>query len=548
MIDFQDVDLPNLEKSIVELPTDMRQDLAESGRNDLYFFAKAILGYKDMRPSAHGALCHFVNANPGRFKLMLMPRDHYKTSVITVGGGMQVAVRDPNQRILIANESSTNAERFLRIIRQHCEQNRIFRTLYSQIIPKDTRKVRWNDSELDFVRQDIYPEPTFDTIGMTGAFTSRHYSHMIFDDLISEEAVKSEKVMQDVINRMSGVLALLTKPEYDTFWVVGTRWALHDIYSHMMKMYGPRLVKFIRAAIENGEPIFPELMSLETLALKRSIMGEYKFSCLMMNNPRNAELQDLNVDDLKFFSLSADGKRVQLYGKDGLPERSVAIEDLDVTCTVDPASAEKLKNDRNAITVTGTTPHGQAIVLEAWGKRCSPLEVIEKMFEIKTRWNPRVYGIEDVAYQKVLKHFVREEAKRRGLYLNIVPVKPGGRNKQHVRGLQPIMATGRLYIDPTSHILRQELADFPLGEHDDVADSLALHQQLWRGLMSPERWAKYKESENKLIKGILGRDITEEELLQRAGVPKRAPLESDEDQPPVHPLGPAWIDYSMPAA
>lgn len=543
MVDFADVDLPNLDKHIVEMPVDLRRDLAEMGRRNLFFFDKAILGYKDMTDGAHGALCTFLDHNGVRFKLILMPRDHYKTSVVTIGGGLQTAIKNPNERILIANESSTNAERFLRAIRTHCESNRIFRALYSQVIPKDFRKVRWNDSELDFVRQEVFPEPTFDTIGMGGAFVSRHYSHMIFDDLISEEAVKSEKVMKDTINRMNGILALLTKPELDTFWVVGTRWALHDIYSDIIKKYGKKIAKFIRAAIEDGEPIFPELMTLETLALKRQIMGEYKFSCLMMNNPRNQELQDLNVDDLKFHGVSSDGEHVTLYDREGNVERVLRVDQLDITCIVDPASSEKTKDDRNAITVTGVSPWGEAIVLEAWGRRCSPLDVIEKMFEIKQRWAPRVYGIEDVAYQKVLKHFVRDEARRRGLYLNIVPVKPGGKNKSHIRGLQPIMATGRLYVDPTQHLLRQELADYPLGQYDDVADSLALHQQLWRGIMSPERWERYKKSEQALIKGTIGRDVEEVELRARAMMPKRPPLEADDEATPVV-LGPAWIDYT----
>jgi hypothetical protein len=85
MIDFQDVDLPDLDKTIVEMPQDIRQDLAETGRNNLYFFSKAILGFKDVRPGPHGALCRFLDDHPSRFKLVLMPRDHYKTSVVTIG-------------------------------------------------------------------------------------------------------------------------------------------------------------------------------------------------------------------------------------------------------------------------------------------------------------------------------------------------------------------------------------------------------------------------------------------------------------------------------
>jgi predicted phage terminase large subunit-like protein len=301
---------------------------------------------------------------------------------------------------------------------------------------------------------------------------------------------------------MSSALSLLVNPGIDSIWLVGTRWALWDVYSEWMKVYGDKLGRLVRAVIEDGEPIWPERFTPEVIALKRQAYGdEYKFSCLMMNNPRNPELQDLNVEDFKFWSWSGD-KRVALFDKNGLEVDRWDLSDLDITCTVDLAAAEKITSDRNAITTVGVSPKNQAIVLDAWGKRCTPLEVIQKLFSVHRRFHPRVYGIEDVGYQKSLKDFVREAAKDAGIYLNVVPVKPGGKGKPHIKGLQPLMATGRIFIHPTQHLLRNEAADYPLGEHDDVLDSLALHQQLFRSSMSQERWAKYKESERKLLHAL----------------------------------------------
>jgi predicted phage terminase large subunit-like protein len=272
--------------------------------------------------------------------------------------------------------------------------------------------------------------------------------------------------------------------------------------SEWMKVFGDDLGRLVRAVIENDEPIWPERFTPEVIALKRRAYGdEYKFSCLMMNNPRNPELQDLNVEDFRFWSWVGED-RVALFDKNGNEVDRWYLSDLDITCTVDPAPAEKVNSDRNAVTTVGTSPKNQAIVLDAWGKRCTPLVLIQKLFQVNRRFRPRVYGIEDVNYQKALKHFLRQAAGEAGLYFNVVPVKPGGKDKVHIRGLQPIMATGRLYIHPTQNILRNEAADYPLGEHDDVLDSLALHQQLFRGQMSQERWAKYKESERKLLRSL----------------------------------------------
>lgn len=501
-----DVDLPELDSTITQLPADMRADLAELGKHDLYWFNKAVLKHRDLTKGCHGPICVYFDSNAGQFKLALYPRDHLKTHCITIAGCLQRGVRNPNERILILNESATNAERMLSSIQAHCESNRVFRALYSSVIPKDTRKVRWNQKEMDFVRDEIYPEPTFDTIGMTGAFTSRHYSHICIDDPISDNALDSEKVMAESIERLKGCLDLLTDPEKDTIWIVGTRWAIHDVYSWFEKTLGKRLTRMIRGAIEDGQPIWPERFSLETLALKRAVLGEYKWSTQQMNNPRNAELQDVNVDDLKFWRWGIEQDTVELLGRDGQVEESWPLHKLDVVTTVDLAMSEKQKSDRNAVVTCGITPTARCIVLDAWGKRCTPLQVVEKLFEVQKAFHPRVFGIEGVAYQKALKYFVMAEGLRRDTYIRVEDLRAPGQHKKHIRSIQPIAATGRLYMLPTQMLLRQELADYPLGEHDDVADALGLQSQLWRGQMSPERWEKLQKQQELMVRQVMAKE------------------------------------------
>jgi hypothetical protein len=132
-----------------------------------------------------------------------------------------------------------------------------------------------------------------------------------------------------------------------------------------------------------------------------------------------------------------------------------------------------------------------------------------------------VFGIEGVAYQKAFKYFLKAECERRGVYMSMMelkslPSKRGtGNNSKftRIRGLQPVVATGRAYVLPTMHVLRNELADFPLGEHDDVIDALAMQLQMWRGLLSPERLERYKQSEKRLIARIMQSDGMPEPVM-----------------------------------
>lgn len=532
-------DIPFLDPSIERLDSEMREDLAETGRSSLFWFNRAVMGFRDLTEGCHGPLCEFADQNQKQFKLFLMPRDHLKTSTLTIGGTMQRQCRNKEHRQLIRNEMATNSQHFLRSIRQHAEKNRVFRALYSDLIPKDTRKVRWNDSELDFNREGNYPEPSIEAIGMTGAATSRHYTHITYDDPISEEAVKSEKVMQDTINRMSTSLDLLVRQELDTIWLVGTRWALWDIYSVWMDTFGDKLGRIVRSIIEDDQIIWPERFTAEGIALKRGLLGEYLFSCTQMNNPRNAELQDLNVDDFRFWAWDGDN-HVILFGRNGEQLDRWRLDQLDITTTVDLAPAETVTSDRNAVVTVGCSPKGQAIVLDTFAKRCTPLDVIRHMFYVRKRFKPRAFGIEETGYQKAMKWIVKELASESGVYLNVVPVKPGGKGKPHIRGIQPLMATGRLYVHPCQHILRNEAADYPLGEHDDVLDALALQLQLFVGQMRPEKWAKYKASEQKLLRVLQGkaRDPGAPTdgrglILTPAQAAKRGVLDIDDDEEDV---------------
>lgn len=513
-------DIPRIDDTIASAPEDIRRDLAQAAANNLFLFCKGVLGYNDLTERCHGPLCAWHDENPSRFKLTLIPRGHLKTTCITIGKNLQKVVRNPESRILLANEVASNAQKFLLAIRAHAESNRRFRALYSHIIPIEP-KSSWSQESLTFVRRGVYPTPTLTAMGMTGAMTSQHYTHLNLDDLISEEAVKSQLVMQDVITRISKLFSLMDDPGHDTIDLVGTRWAFYDVYTYFMERFGDKLARFIRAAIEDGEPIWPERFSLETLADIRNDphMGEYNFSCQYMNNPRNTEVQNFNVKDLKFWRMGSDEETVVLYDYHGEIEKVLPLDELDITTTVDVRYGEKLDSDRDAIVTCGTTTEGDAIVLDTYGKRSDPLQVVAHLIHLLKRFNVRCIGVQKVGYEMSLKYHLQAECERQGVYANVVPVKPGGPAKSHIRGLQPIAATGHLYILPTQHILRTELSEYPLGQHDDVADALALQLQLWRGLLSPDRMRRYKESEARLLRSLDGRggrsvavDLTPSEL------------------------------------
>lgn len=225
-----------------------------------------------------------------------------------------------------------------------------------------------------------------------------------------------------------------------------------------------------------------------------------------MNNPRDEALQDFNTRDLRFWMYLPQGELalVDPYTKEpSIVEPSA----LDVVITVDLAVAEKITSDRNAVVVSATTPAGDVVVLEAWAKRCPPNEVLETIFRFSKKYHPRVVGVESVAYQKVFAYMLAQEALRRDHWLRIEPLPARGKKEQRIRGLQPVAALGHLYLNAQHHELRDELAAFPLGKHDDLVDALAYGLQLWRGTTNSKKWLAGQKEVNRLLRRIDGYGI-----------------------------------------
>lgn len=503
---MQDQDLPELDESLTTLPKDFRDNLAEKAMNDLWYMAYGILGYRKLTPQVHGGLCLFLSDNTSQFRLVLYPRDHFKTTLATISDTIRLTCRNPELRVLIANETALNAERFLSAIEWQWENNRVLRTLFSSLVP-DTRKVRWNKREMELRRQGSYPEPTVDTIGAGGAVTSRHYNHIKLDDIISKEAADSSDVMRGMINWMDNIIALLVEPRFDRVDLIGTRWAFFDIYSDFEKAHSLLISKYIRGAIEKGQPIFPELMTLEILDAIRE-KNPYLYSCQYANNPRDPAIQDFNIKWVKRYHFSQRGDHLVI--KEGEETLVIPIKSLDIVITIDPAISERSSGDRTAIVVCGVDPDGRVFVLDVVAERINPLQMFDHIFKLAEKWTPRVVGIEGVAYQKAIKYFLKDEMERRGKWLPIQELKVDtSRSKEtRIRGLQPVVSTGRLFVRTSHQMLLDELDEFPLGEHDDIVDALAAQMNIWRGAVSKSRMEEFEKVEKLHLASLRNRSIT----------------------------------------
>ena len=157
-------------------------------------------------------------------------------------------------------------------------------------------------------------------------------------------------------------------------------------------------------------------------------------------------------------------------------------EDLDqnfnIFMTIDPALSIEKTADYSAIVVGGFTKDEKIYILDIFRERVQSQDLINQIFSMAEKWNPRLIGLEVVAFQKVLQYNIQSEMRLRGKYLPLIELKRDSSESKEmrIRGLQPKYETKSVY-HPRQHQnlfdLEFELLRFPRGQTDDIIDAEA---------------------------------------------------------------------------
>jgi len=127
--------------------------------------------------------------------------------------------------------------------------------------------------------------------------------------LTTLEAANSEVVMQDAIDWHKASRALFDDPDKGLEFMLGTKWAIHDLYSSI-EADDPTVSIVKRSVVEldkNGDmkPIFPEMFSLATIERLKKEFGVL-FPLLYMNSVLDPALVDFDEADLRLYRMVDD--------------------------------------------------------------------------------------------------------------------------------------------------------------------------------------------------------------------------------------------------
>lgn len=440
------------------------EEVRDACRTSLHFLCTQFLKYKDW-DLVHDDTEKFLS-RPSMKKALLLPRDHLKTSMVTIGKSIQFILLNPDVRILIANQIWDFSRKILSEIKGHLEDKSDLPKVFGQFVSHS-----WTaDSIIVKQRTKSLKEPTIMTTGVEAENTGGHYDKIFLDDLMGHQNCQTPEQREKAKRFRRSMIALL-EPGGEII-DIGTRWHNDDTFSEIIEKEMAYYDIMTRKIVENGKLIFPKKFNKKFDKVKKNwihvdepcldyvdhlkaSMTSAEFSAQYMNEPIDEENQIFKPSYFKYYNRR--------------PDR------LFIGMTIDPAISEKQSSDYFAIDVSGMDENYNIYKLDYLRGHWKVAESIDNIFTTYLKWHPSVIGLETVAYQKALKSWLEEKMRERGIHFPITEFQRNTHESKEfrIKALEPFYREGKVFHADwmRNHDMEQELLQFPKGKHDDLIDA-----------------------------------------------------------------------------
>lgn len=293
------------------------QDAKQLAERNLFYFIDGILGtepgFEQLSPVLHKEMCRFLQNPLQKRKLMLVPRDHFKSTLLK-GMVLHFLIQPENHNIyfpgmkgtdtciLIGFDAIENAKKFFSVIKGVIEHHKAFKNFWPHVEPME--RSRWTQEQITVKRSVNYGEATVEAVSINSPVASRHVDALFLDDIFTFRAMHEPPTAEKTILWHKSIVSVLRKTNHSFIIVAGTPWAQNDVYNDIINNM-PDYQLYHRACIENGKPIFPERYSLEDLIqIQQRFEGTGLFELNYMCDHAGGVLSDFKKAWFKRFAFA----------------------------------------------------------------------------------------------------------------------------------------------------------------------------------------------------------------------------------------------------
>lgn len=444
--------------------------LAKLGRKSLFFLLTHLLNRKDADNDFVFERCLEVEKNPDGY-LDLWARSHYKSTIITFAKTIQDVLNNPEETIGIFSHTKSIARAFLSQIKTELQTNETLKEVYDDVLYSNPEKdsPRWSiDNGIIVKRKSNPKEATIEAWGLVdGQPTSRHYSKIIYDDVVTLESVTTPEQIKKTTDAWAMSLNLGSN---DTVYrYIGTRYHLNDTYAEIMRRGAaiPRIIPATKDGKVEGETVF---LSREQLDEKYKTMGSYIFGAQMLQNPIADEAQSFKPEWIQFWAETNTGN----------------FAGFNKYILVDPAGEKKKGSDYTVMVVIGLGSDSNYYLIHGVRDRLNLTEKAKLLLQLHRDYQPVAVGYEKYGMQADVE-YIKEVQGRENYHFKIIELGGIIPKNDRIRRLIPLFENGQfflpakdLFIDSsgktqnfTSLFLNDEYSSFPVSLHDDMLDCIA---------------------------------------------------------------------------
>ena len=359
---------------------------------------------------------------------------------------------NPKLKIIQATNNAELAVRFGRKAKTLMEQQE-YRDIFNTRLREDSQAAgKWETAQ----GGEYY------AAGVGGSITGRGADLLIIDDPHSEQDALNAASYDRVYEWYTSGPRQRLQPG-GRIIVVMTRWSVADLTGKLIKgQKEPKadqweVIEF-PAILPSGNPVWPGYWKLEELEAVKASVSVQKWNAQYQQNPTSEEGAIIKKDWWK------------KWPKDKLPPLAHVIQSYDT------AFMKKETADFSAITTWGVfypnedESEAHLILVDSVKDRYEFPELRKKAKEQYDYWKPESVIVEAKASGLPLTY----ELRKMGIpVINFTPSK-GNDKHTRVNSVAPLFEAGMIWAPDRKFAdeVIDECAAFPLGEHDDLVDSM----------------------------------------------------------------------------
>jgi len=472
-------------------PNGIRREL---GQIDICFFARAYYpqyftsAIPDFHLEMYDLMETIVNGKGGNKVAIASPRGSAKTTLWDFILPLWCALYRKKRFIILISDSSGQAESYLGNIKEEIAGN--------EAIIQDFGKLQGSTWRMDeiLLKNDVKLAAKGSGKAIRGLKHKNFRPDLfIIDDAENDENVESEDQRKKLESWFDKAISKAGDEKTDII-VIGTILHYDSLLSKLLRRPGFKTKKYQGVISESHsglwaewERLYTNLDDINRVETARSFYEQNKEELLngvQVLWPEKVTYYDYRVmiidEGIASFNSEVQNEPInpadcpiredEIVYYDALPDLSKCA----IVGAVDPSMGKTRRSDKSAIAIIAKDEAGYMYVIESDGKRRHPDIIINDILGYAVQYPFQQFGCETVQFQELFAHNLRQASAKRGVYLNIIEIKPTTDKVLRIMGLMPLLKNGYLRLHRSQRELIQELCYLGKWRTDDEADALQM--------------------------------------------------------------------------